>query len=316
VLRNFRLHGWSFFRGMIYFLVLVLIAGLVLRFVAPDKTIMGGRFHGIFGNPNGLAIFCFLLFLLTAVVNSIEPGLFTWKERVFLFGMIILSLIMSGSRGALAAVVIYLVFNRFFSYSPFLGFVVLVAVVLISEVIGRNLAVLVMALGLEEFFRLRTLEGGSGRYFAWEFAWEKIQDYLVFGGGFANDETIMRRNYAYLERMGHQGGVHNSYLSMWFNVGFIGLIFYFRSFLLLFIKASKLAPMSLGVMFSVLFSINYESWLVGSLNPYTIMLLIVMTVLSEEEIAGSVEARLAEQREEEDGEVPGVAGPTFEPALR
>ena len=82
----------------------------------------------------------------------------------------------------------------------------------------------------------------------------------------------MRRNYDYLERMGHQGGVHNSYLSMWFNVGIVGLLIYFRSFVLLFIKAAKLLPISTAVMFSVLFSVMYESWLVGSLNPYTIIL--------------------------------------------
>jgi hypothetical protein len=69
-------------------------------------------------------------------------------------------------------------------------------------------------------------------------------------------------------------------------VGFVGILIYFRSFFLLFIKASKQASMSLAAMFAVMFSINYESWLVGSLNPYTIVLLMIMTVLSEEEIAG------------------------------
>ena len=43
--------------------------------------------------------------------------------------------------------------------------------------------------------------------------------------------------------------------------------------------------MALAAMFSVLLSIMYESWLVGSLNPWTIMLLVIMTVISEEEIA-------------------------------
>lgn len=297
VLQNFREQGWTFFRNMVFFMTLILIAGLILRAIDPPKTFVMGRFHGIFGNPNGMAIYCFLVFVLAGVLNSLNPKLFNTRERVVIFGIILYCLIVSGSRASLAAVLIYLLFNRFFAFSPFLGFVVLLAVVGISEVVSQNLAVIVMALGLEDFFRLRTLEGGSGRYFAWEFAWEKIQDFLVFGGGFANDETIMRENYEYLERMGHQGGVHNSYLSMWFNVGIVGLIIYFRSFLLLFIKASKLAPMSLGAMFAVLFSANYESWLVGSLNPYTIVLLILMTVLSEEEITGW---RLLQEEQESD----------------
>src|SRR5690606_26458361 len=124
-----------------------------------------------------------------------------------------------------------------------------------------------------------------GRYFAWQFAWEKIQPFFFFGGGFATDETIMRSHYRYLERMGHQGGVHNSYLSMWFNMGIVGLLVYFRSFVLLFIKAAKLSKGAVGVLFATLFSIMYESWLVGSLNPYTIMLLMIMTVISQPEIA-------------------------------
>lgn len=286
VLLNFREHGWDFLRNMVLFMTLILIAGFVLRFLDPSKVFIMGRFHGIFGNPNGMAIYSFLFFVLAAVINSLNPQLFSRGERILIFGVILYCLVVSGSRASLAAVLIYFLFNRFFSFSPFLGFVVLLAVVGISEVVSQNLAPIVMALGLEEYFRLQTLEGGSGRYVAWQFAWEKIQEFLIFGGGFANDETIMRQNYAYLERLGHQGGVHNSYLSMWFNMGIVGLIIYFRSFLLLFIKAAKQAPMSLAALFSVLFSINYESWLVGSLNPYTIVLLILMTVLSEEEIAG------------------------------
>jgi hypothetical protein len=286
VLHNFRTHGWSFFRNLVFFMTMILVAGIVLRFISPLNTHIMGRFHGIFGNPNGIAIYCVLFFLLASILNSMNPELFTWKERIFIFGMIFYSLILSGSRASLAATLMYVVFNRFFAYSPFLGFVVLLAIVGVSEVVSQNLALIVTALGFEDFFRLRTLEGGSGRYFAWEFAWDKIQDYLVFGGGFANDETIMRQHYEYLEKMGHQGGVHNSYLSLWFDVGFVGILIYFRSFFLLFIKASKQASMSLATMFAVMFSINYESWLVGSLNPYTIVLLMIMTVLSEEEIAG------------------------------
>lgn len=306
VLLNFRRHGWGFFRNLIHFMTIILLLGVVFGQLAPDKTVMLGRFHGIFGNPNGMAIYCYLLIVLAGVVNQLRPDLFTRVERILVFGIIIYCLIRSGSRASMAASLIFFLFNRFFSYSPFLGFVVLLAIVGVSEVISQNIGTIVMALGLEEFFRLRTLEGGSGRYFAWEFAWGKIQEgYLVFGGGFANDETVMRQNYDYLERMGHQGGVHNSYLSMWFNVGIVGLLIYFRSFILLFIKAVKQAPMSLAVMFSVLFSITYESWLVGSLNPYTIVLVIIMTVLFEPEIVGAAVHGDANRTEEE----PSVDGP-------
>jgi len=286
VLHSYRTMGWTFFRNLMFFIASILLAGLLMQYLVPKYAFVGGRFNGLFGNPNGMGIFCFLVFILMSVLASVKKDLFTWLEQAVIYGVIGYFLLKSGSRASLAAVMIFLVFHRFFAYSPFLGFVVLVLIIGVGEAVARNFSVIVVALGLEEYFRLRTLEGGSGRYFAWEFAWDKInQDgYLIFGGGFGNDEYVMRRNYAYLERMGHQGGVHNSYLSMWFNMGIIGLLIYLRSFFLLFIKAAKLAPMSIAVMFSVMFSIMYESWLVASLNPYTIVLLMIMTVVSEEEI--------------------------------
>ena len=284
VLFCYRSRGWEFFRHLIFLIVLLLLSGLVLRFVSPNHAFVGGRFHGVFGNPNGLAIFCLLAFMLVTVLITVNKYLFSRWEMILIYAMILYCLILSGSRGSLAAVVIYLTIQRFFSYSPVIGLMVMLAFMAVIEVVTSNIGAIITSLGLEEYFRLHTLEEGSGRYFAWEFAWQRIQEYFFFGGGFATDETVMRRYYRYLERMGHQGGVHNSYLSMWFNVGIVGLIIYFRSFVLLFIKAAKQTRTAMAVLFATLFSINYESWLVGSLNPYTIMLLIIMTVISEPEI--------------------------------
>jgi O-antigen ligase len=284
VIFNYRRQGWEFFRNLVWFMTIILVAGLVMLYFGDYWAYVGGRFRGLFGNPNGMAIYIYLVIVLTTVLTSINNKLFTLREKILIYGILIYFLFTSGSRASLVSVVIFLVFFRFFSASPFLGFVGLIALIGVSEVVSANIETIVIALGLEKFFRLETLRDGSGRYFAWEFTWGHIQDYFVFGGGFANDERIMRKWRVYLERMGHQGGVHNSYLSMWLNVGIVGLVLYLRSFFLLFIKASKLAPVSLAIMFSVLFSIMYESWLVGSLNPYTIVLLMTMTVVTEEEI--------------------------------
>lgn len=284
VLYNFRSFGWEFFRNLVMFMTVVLLAGLVVLLFGDFYAYMIGRFRGLFGNPNGMAIFCFLLIVLTGVLSSIKEDLFSWKDKLFVYGTAMYFLIISGSRSSLIAVLIFVVFGRFFSRSPFLGFLMLLGAFGVSELVLANIEPIVMYFGLEDYVRLKTLESGSGRYFAWAFAWQQIQEYFVFGGGFANDERIMRKHRLYLERMGHQGGVHNSYLSFWFNVGIVGLLIFFRSFILIFIKASKLVPFSLGVMFAVLWSITYESWLVSSLNPYTIVLVIILTVLTEPEI--------------------------------
>lgn len=300
VLYNFRRMGWEFFLNLVRFMAVILLAGLIILYFGSFYAYMIGRFRGLFGNPNGMAIFCFLLIMLTATISTINPTLMTWKDKLFVYGTAVYFLIVSGSRSSLIAVLIFLVFGRFFSTSPVLGFLMLFGVFGLSEFVLNNIEPLVIYFGLSDYVRLNTLESGSGRYFAWNFAWQQIQDYFVFGGGFANDERIMRKHRLYLERMGHQGGVHNSYLSFWFNVGIVGLIIYFRSFILLFIKASKLVPLSLGVMFAVMFSITYESWLVSSLNPYTIILIIIFTVVSEEEIVQWQERSDAEEAMEDD----------------
>ncbi len=284
ILYCYRRQGWPFFKNLVYFMTTILLFGLVLNAMNYEYAHVVGRFRGIFGNPNGMAIYCYLFLVLASVINAVNRDLFNWRERILIFGTIIYFLIASGSRASLTSAAIFIIFHRFFAYSPMLGFVGLVSLILAVEVISSNLEIIIIALGLEEYFRLETLKEGSGRYFAWEFSWQHIQRYFVFGGGFANDESIMRRYRLYLESQGHQGGVHNTYLSMWLNVGIVGLLIFLRSLALLFIKASKLVPMSLAILFSTLFSIMYESWLVGSLNPYTIVLLMTMTVVTEPEI--------------------------------
>ena len=134
---------------------------------------------------------------------------------------------------------------------------------------------------LQDFFRVETLEEGSGRIIGWAFAWQEIQNYYFIGGGFGHDEHIMRPNYWWLSKLGHQGGVHNSYLSMWFDSGIVGLILYFIGLLNVIIKSMKNSYLILAFAISLFFNVAYESWLVGSLNPFTIMFLIILTIFAE-----------------------------------
>ncbi|MFZ1689182.1 MAG: O-antigen ligase family protein [Flavobacteriales bacterium] len=285
-LLNFRLYKWDFVRNLIYFICLVLLVAPLIGQIERWYTIIDGRYRGVFGNPNGLGIFCFLSFLVVAVAEHINKELFPSRiMRYLVYGIILLNLIRCGSRTGLTATLLFLVFSRFFSVSPFIGFIIFLLFVAGLHYLTSNLAHIVISLGLQDFMRVDTLEDGSGRYFAWAFAWEKIQDYFLLGGGFGNDEYVMRQHYVYLRSMGHHGGVHNSYLTMWFNVGIIGLGIYLRSLFVTFVKASKLTPIAFAVLFAILFSALYESWLNGSLNPFTILVVIVMTMISEEEVA-------------------------------
>lgn len=285
VLYSYRKLGWTFFRNLIFMVVLFLLVGFLFRYFDPKMVFIAGRFRAFFGNPNGLGIFVYLMVIMLTLINYVNTELFSKGEKIFLYAFFFGLLLMCGSRTSMVSTLIFIVFIRVFRVSPYLGALSFVFALVLMEVVSSNLAVIVIALGLEDYMRIETLEDGSGRYIAWNFAWGKIQEqYLLMGGGFGTDEWVMRHNYPYLRSLGHHGGVHNSYLTMWFNMGIIGVLIYFRSFFLLFIRASKKIPVAFPVLFSVLFSVMYESWLNGSLNPFTITLFISLTIISEEEI--------------------------------
>lgn len=286
VLYTFRRFGWIFFRHWFIFVSLMLVSAWFLRFVQPWWVILAGRFHGLFGNPNGLGIFCFLNFMLLLVCLNLNKQLFSIRGRIVVLAVLGWMLIAAGSRTAVVASGMFFMFSRFFALSPFLGFIVFIAFAASVEYAQSHLVQIVEMLGMEKFFRVDTLEDGSGRYFAWSFAWEKInsEGFFLTGGGFGNDEYVMRHNYDYLRSQGHDGGVHNSYLTLWFNEGIIGILLYFYGFFMAFLRANKKAPIAFAVMFATLFSVLYESWLTGSLNPYTIILLTILTVLTEDDI--------------------------------
>jgi O-antigen ligase len=76
--------------------------------------------------------------------------------------------------------------------------------------------------------------------------------------------------------MGHSGGVHNSYLSMWMDAGIIGLVAYFGAIFAIISKVMKHNYIILAFVTSIAFNIYFESWLVASLNPFTILYLIIL----------------------------------------
>ena len=282
VIKIFEERGKRFFLEFFTFISLMLFIGLVLRFAVPDIGMMGDRFKGIFGNPNGTGIFLVLVTILFQIVKSYYPKLFTNRQTIFIYLVFALSVIWSGSRNSLTSILIFFITIYTGRIHALFSILITLTVLLFNDYI--NFVAIIQVLGLEDYFRAHTIETGSGRAIAWRFAWMKIQECFFFGGGFSHDENIMRPNYGMLSRLGHQGGVHNSYLSMWFDVGLIGLILYFTSLIQLVIKGIKKSQFALPFLFAILFNVNYESWLVGSLNPFTILFLIILSLLVDKDL--------------------------------
>lgn len=278
---SFKEKGPVVMKDLIYLGVTMIIVGYLLRFVNPHWVFShGGRFRGLFGNPNGLGIFVILLFALTLITREYFKTLLTKADLRWILLTVLFALVFSGSRSALISVVLFYLFSRFYKLSPFLGFILFIAVAFGAEFLSHNLVPIVKALGLSDYLRVETLEDASGRYIAWEFAWNAIQDNFWLGRGFSFDEWLMSENQDLLNNLGHQGGVHNTYLIIWLNTGIIGLVLFLRSYLLLAIRGAKNSAMSFPLLWMVLFSIMLEPWLAASLNPYTILFLISLVMLT------------------------------------
>lgn len=280
---SFREHGPKAIKDILFFGLVLILIGFVMRYTDPSVAIShGGRFRAIFGNPNGLGIFASLLLILTVLARDYFVGLFSKNDLRWLIITLLLAIVLSGSRTSILAALLFLAFVRFYRYSPFIGFIAFVGIAFAAEIVSSNLIDLVRAFKLEEYFRLETLEEGSGRYIAWNFAWQEIQNHFWFGRGFAYDEWYMDRHQDFLNILGHQGGVHNTYLIIWLNTGIIGLIVFLRAWLLLFIQGARNTAVAMPGLYLVLFSITLEPWLAASLNPFTILILTAVVIMTDE----------------------------------
>lgn len=285
VLKLYRESATQFLRRFILFIFTIMIIGFLLKYILPETALLlGERYRGIFGGPNGLGIFCLLSFITFFVINNFFPELFSKNERILIFGIILLSLFYSGSRNALISVLIFYIFQRFFSLSPFLGFILFLVAIFITDLISSNATAIILSLGLGDYFRTNTIEEGSGRYIAWAFAWNQIQNNFFIGKGFAYNEFYMRHHYGELLKLNHQGGIHNSFLTFWMDQGLVGLLIYLYSYILMFIKAAQKSKFAFPIMFAISFSAFFESWLVGSLSPFAFMGMFVFTIITSEEI--------------------------------
>ena len=308
VSRGYRNSGELFFRRVVYALMFVVLVSVVLKFLDPASGIShGARLRGLFGNPNGLGVYLTLAVVVITIIKNHYPNAVDRFVLLFAYLLLFLAVFWTGSRSALLGMLLFLVFVRVFRFSQILGFIGFLAALLFINEITTIVLNAVSSLGLGETFRLETLEEGSGRFVAWRFAWINIQDYFFLGRGFGFDEHLMRSNFDYLSRLGHEGGVHNTYLILWLNTGLVGLLFYLRGFFLNFISAARKTTLSLPVMFTIMFSIMFEPWLAASLNPYTALFVLALVIIAQEEFYPMSHTTEIHEEKEEDFKEPLVS---------
>lgn len=280
LIRAWRDEGDKALANFIWWGVLILLAGLVLRYLKPDFVTLEGRFTGILGNPNGLGLFCLVFAILFVIISDMRKKLFSRYEFIFIAAVIAISIIYCGSRNALITVLVFLIFRSFSKLSPFLGFLLLIVFIVTYQLILNNIDSIVLTLGLQDYLRIETFDTGSGRIIAWNFGWDWIKKSPILGGGFDFTDDLYRRYYSVLSIMGHQGNAHNSYITFWLDTGVFGLIAYLGATLSNFMSGAKRMYSAFPALYAILFSAFFESWLTASLNPFTIQFVMIMTLIS------------------------------------
>ena len=241
----------------------------------------GGRLHGVFGNPNGLGMFCLFLVLLIEIVRYYDTSWLSKKQHWLFIGFILVVILLSGSRASLLSVIIFYVFARLTKISPLVSFVfVSLLAAFYDSVLVLGIDFL-QTLNLKAQFRITDDNESiaSGRLVAWRFAWEEIQNSFFIGKGWNYDEHwVYGPISALLSSLNHQGGVHNTYLILWLNNGIIGLTAFIGGLISLVLSISQRVKIIFPVLYAGLFQAYFEPWLAGSLNPYTIIFLVILTI--------------------------------------
>lgn len=263
---------------IIYLSMSFLLIGFVLILIFPEGVFLAGRYRGALGNPNGLGVYCMLVFAYTMVVRSI---FLQYRQQLnFALGLILLSILLCQSRTALGSVLIFTGLHWFYNgtkaRSRSLWWVFLPTVLFTLSTLGIN--EIVEMIGLAEYLRVESLTTGTGRFLAWTISWQHIQQNFLIGKGFAFDQLLFQSMREYFISTEHQGGVHNSYLSFLMNNGIIGL-----AFILIFygglLSRIRCRAFAVPYFIMIFLSTNFESWLTGSLNYATIHLLLTLNLL-------------------------------------
>lgn len=266
-----------------WFIVVILGVGLVIHFSSPGFTTISGRFRGLLGNPNGMGLFLLLVFLMGYLTYKRHNDEYNLTKLAIVFMIVFgLSLVLTGSRSAIFSIMIFFIFMRLRALTNAVAVLAFLALVGSYEYLMYQLPDVILYLGMEEYFRLETLREGSGRNVAWNFAWLKIEDVFYLGGGVGYTDYIYMVHGAELSRLGHQGNAHSSYLTIWLDTGIIGLGLFIFGILATIVNAVANSRYTLPIVFALLFTTYFESWLAGTLSPFTSVFLILLTALQQE----------------------------------
>ncbi|MFT5916986.1 MAG: O-antigen ligase [Bacteroidia bacterium] len=274
---------------IIGFIAFVLLFGLVLQFFDSNLThtvsrfrglTRPPRFNGIFANPNGLAIFGMLSFVLAFVSFQKNRNIFKNWVWGLIFGIMLFSVFQTRSRTEFLSLTGFLFVWRFPKVSLFVIPIGILGIAFFREEVLILASETIYFLHLEDILRPETLTIGGGRFHAYELAWNEIHHSLFFGEGWGLSHQLMITNGSKLKKLGHYGNLHQSYLTVLLNTGLVGLLAFLAGWSQLFFQSAKENwRLGFAVLVAVAVSTSLESWLVSAINPFTSLLLILLQII-------------------------------------
>ena len=267
-----------FLKKLILTVVVLLTISLIGYFTSPDLFTVAGRFRGFLGNANAMGLFLSTSAPILLYTHNKFRNSFTRTDWILIALVYLICLILCGSRTAIMTFLILLIF-----YMLRLGWktgLVITAFFIYSyQYLLTSFVEIFSAPGSELLFRVDTLQEAGGRIHGFNFAWDIIKkDWMILGKGFEYSNYIFGLSFDELAAENHVGNAHNSYLTAWLEVGLIGAIALLVAWVSQFVKAAQNSPVIYPTMFAIAFSSFFESWLAGSLNPYTILLIVLLSL--------------------------------------
>ena len=266
---------------LLAFTVIIYLAiNIILMFLPSELTYLLGRFRGLAGNPNGLALILIFSYALLSLLEKRKET--TFKKGFFLtFKVAIFFVIFyTGSRTSLLSLIAFefLLWYRKYSVLTF----VMISVLFFFFTFFIDTDFLNNSQNIS-FLRYDSLMNASGRVEVWPVAWEEVENAPFFGNGFLYDnyfikDYVLTNIGEYVPR--HWSGVWNSYLSLLLNVGFIGLIAY-AYFFIQFFRKSHYKNLAIAFVTLCLLSAVTESWMAASMNPFTPMMFLFWAIQSQ-----------------------------------
>lgn len=255
----------------------------------------GGRFRGVLTNPNSIG-------LLTGLFLPLVLWRVTQYKRsidIVLLGVMILSLLLSGSRSGMLASSIGATYLLYHSQKRAWAAVFVAGAIYI--IVSPYVVPYDPFSDDQPFQRLVSGFGtGSGRLEVWPLVLPLIQDRWVLGHGFGTEEFALA-NAGYLFQEFQGGYFHNSYLGLAYQLGIIGVLLFWGPLLAVFLwqlwRSRHDSKLSLShvyeaVLLAGLISAMFESWVYSVGNAFSfpfwicVMLLVRRTVLERERSVG------------------------------